>query len=301
MLNNKVLILGGGGFIGANLARYFVSKNHSVTVFDLEKPAIPVEGVEYITGDFFDEKALGMAIHEKNIIVHAVSTVNSGNSGVRFMSGYERDLLQTVRLCSMLIGTGTRLLFLSSGGTVYGNQSEMPIKESVLPCPINHYGSIKLCIENIMRTFNIQFKTNFLIARISNPYGPGQDYLKGVGFIDAALKKALCGETIDIWGDGGIIRDYIYIDDVCKMLYSLCCYNGAESTFNISSGRGVSQNDVINILENMGLSPKVAYKPARNVDVKKIILDNTKILSIYKDGLIDISAGIEKYTKYLSK
>ena len=97
------------------------------------------------------------------------------------MEGYKRDFIQTINLCGMLIRQKTNMIFLSSGGTVYGVQEVQPIKETALPVPINHYGSLKLCIENVIRTFNTQLHTKMRIARISNPYGPGQDYHKGVG------------------------------------------------------------------------------------------------------------------------
>ena len=107
------------------------------------------------------------------------------------MQGYEKDFLQTVKLCKMIKDKDVKLIFLSSGGTVYGNHDIQPLDESVLPCPINHYGNMKLCIENVIRTFNYQMNKNMIIARISNPYGPGQDFHSGVGFIDAVLKKAI--------------------------------------------------------------------------------------------------------------
>ncbi len=301
MIENRVLILGGGGFIGTNLAEHFASLGHKVTVFDLEKPKNQLKNVEYIEGDFFDDATLSGIAKEKDIIIHAISTVNPGNSNVRFLQGYEKDLVQTVKLCSMLIGTQTKLVFLSSGGTVYGNQTIMPIKESFLPKPINHYGSIKLCIENILRAFNTQFKTHFIIARVANPYGPGQDYRKGVGFIDAALKKVICGEKVEIWGDGENVRDYIYITDVCRMVHTLCYYEGSEDTFNISSGTGVSQNGILEILKKNGFTPDVTYKQARTVDVKKMILDNSKITSVYKGPITDLNSGIKAYLSYLLK
>ena len=126
---------------------------------------------------------------------------------------------------------------------MHGNQEIQPIVEDALPRPINHYGNVKLCIENTIRTFNYQAHTKILIARISNPYGPGQDFNKGVGFIDAAIKKTIRGEKIEIWGDGNNVRDYIYIDDVCRMLISLFNYQGNYDTFNISSNTGTSQRD----------------------------------------------------------
>ena len=115
-------------------------------------------------------------------------------------------------------------------------------------------------------------KKNMLVARISNPYGPGQDYHKGVGFIDAAIKRALANETIEIWGDGKVVRDYIYIDDVCKMLYKLIDYKGEYEVFNLSSNTGTSQNEIVDAIKKMEPKLEIKYLPARNVDAKKIIL-----------------------------
>ena len=160
---------------------------------------------------------------------------------------------------------------------------------------------MKLCIENTIRTFNYQAHTKILIARISNPYGPGQDFNKGVGFIDAALKKTIKGEKIEIWGDGNNIRDYIYIDDVCRMLISLFDYQGDYDTFNISSNTGTSQRDVIRMLKEMRLAPEAVYLPARSVDAKKIILSNERIMSVHKNELISIRDGIGEYYGWLQK
>ena len=206
----KVLIIGGNGFIGSNLSNCLIKHKYEVYSFDIQLPRLKVDDVNYIVGDFFDDECLEKAITGMDVIIHSLSTVNPGNSNERFMQGYSRDFVQSVKLFDMCIKKNIKVIFLSSGGTVYGIQDEQPIKETALPAPINHYGAVKLCIENVMRTFNIQLHTKMLIARISNPYGPGQDFHKGVGFVDASLKKTLRNETIEIWGDGNVVRDYIY-------------------------------------------------------------------------------------------
>lgn len=300
MKKNRLVILGGNGFIGQNLSSHFADNGAEVFSFDIALPKFRDERVRYIVGDFFDTEQLKNAVEGANTVIHAISTVNPGNSNEKYMQGYEKDLLQTVRLCTMLSQTDTKMLFLSSGGTVYGDQSRQPIAETALPSPLNHYGTLKLCIENIIRTFNTQSGTNFKIARIANPYGPGQDYTRGVGFIDAVLKRAMNGKPVEIWGDGETVRDYIYITDVCKMIYSLYLYDGRECTFNISSGHGISQNEILGIIKNLGLNVSAIYEPARSVDVKKIVLDNSKIRSFYTGGVTSAASGIKKYYEYLT-
>ena len=191
------------------------------------------------------------------------------------------------------------MIFLSSGGTVYGNQEVQPITEEAMTHPINHYGNLKLCIENTMRTFNCQENTKIIIARIANPYGIGQDFKKGVGFIDAVLKKGISDETIEIFGEGDIIRDYIYIDDVCKMLIALIPYTGLYEVLNISSGIGYSQKEIINFAREWIPNLKISFQNPRTIDVKKIVLDNSRIKHIYNSDLIPLHKGMEIYFRYL--
>ena len=300
-MKKKILILGGAGFLGSNLCCYLRNQGYGVCCFDVEYPAQRQKGIHYIKGDFFNDGELEDAVSDKECIIHAISTVNPGNSNDLYMRGYGKDLLQTIRLCEMLAEKKIKMIFISSGGTVYGNHVKQPIDENVLPSQINHYGNIKLSIENAMRTFNIQMNTKFLIARVSNPYGQGQDFHKGVGFVDAVLKNTLEGNPVEIWGDGENVRDYVYISDVCEMMGCMVEYQGEEDTFNICSGTGVSQNEVIRIIRRMGLNPDVIYMKKRSVDVRKIILSNKKISSIWKKGPINLEEGIGIYRRYLEE
>ena len=297
----KILVLGGNGFLGRNLCKYLADCGEKVYSFDMSMPEVADNRIEYIAGDFFDDYTLEETVKGMDVIYHAICTLNPGNSNEKCILGYERDFVQTAKLCSYLKDTECRMIFFSSGGTVYGNQEVQPITEDAVPVPINHYGNLKLCIENTMRTFNFQMKKNMLIARISNPYGPGQDYHKGVGFIDAAIKHTIAGETIEIWGDGNVVRDYIYIDDLCRMLYALIEYHGDIEVFNLSSNTGVSQNDIVDILKQIDPAVKVAYKPGRSVDAKKIILDNSRIRSICDFEMVSIEEGIKRYYDYIKQ
>ena len=295
----KILVLGGNGFIGKNLCDYLIESGHKVASFDLIPPAIKKENISYITGNFFDDQDIVPYLKNIDIVFHAISTINPGNSNEKYMQGYQYDFLQSVKLCNWATQFNFRLIYLSSGGTVYGFQKRMPIEEERLSVPANHYGNLKLCIENTFRTFHKQLGTDIVIARIANPYGPGQDYGKGVGFIDAALKRALRHQTIEIWGDGTIIRDYIYIGDVCQMLASLVDYTGDQEVLNISSGKGTSQNEILSIIHKIIPDISVEYLPARRVDVPEIVLDNQKILEIYQKKCVTITEGISTYYSYL--
>lgn len=297
----KILILGGNGFIGKNLGTYLSGLGYEVISFDIERKFEDKANIKYVIGNFFDDDDLLPFLSSIDVVYHAICTINPGNSNIKYMQGYMYDFLQTVKLCDWSIEYGFRLVFLSSGGTVYGKQEKMPIIEDTMAIPINHYGNLKLCIENTMRTFNKQMHSNIIIARIANPYGPGQDYSKGVGYIDAVMKHSMLHEVIEIWGDGSIIRDYIYIDDVCGMLETLIRYKGAEEVFNVGSGQGTSQNEILTVIKEMIPNIKTKYLPARSVDVPQIILDNQKIMSLYQKKCISLQRGVREYYFYLKK
>lgn len=295
----NVMILGGGGFIGQNLARFLVEREYDVSVFDQKTPKNKIHDVRYIEGDFFSDRSLDVLREGQDIIIHALSTVNPGNSNSAYLRGYGWDFLQTINLFDRLSKTGTRLLFISSAGTVYGRYGDHPFDEADPLRPINHYGSIKACVETAMRAFNEQQHTRFLSCRISNPYGPGQDSQKGVGFIDAAIKSILNRRPLEVWGDGSVVRDYIYIEDVCRMMEALIRYEGNLQTFNISTGIGTSQNEIIDIFRNLGYKLDVRYLKTRSVDAKYNIVSNHKVVAATGCTCMKLEEGIARYMQWL--
>lgn len=294
----KVIVFGGGGFIGRCLCETLVERGVEVTAFDRELSAVP-ESVRCIQGDFFDERQLAQAIQGQDMIVHAICTINPGSSVEQYMRGYEKDFVQSARLCDLAFRQGKRLLFLSSGGTVYASKNR-PLAEDDPKTPINHYGSLKLCVENMMQAF-VHAGADFRIARIANAYGPGQDYRKGVGFVDAAIKKAMRGETIEIWGDGNIVRDYIYIDDICHMLCDVLAHDGEVRIFNIGTGEGVSQRQVVEVLCTKYGNVDACYKEPRAIDARYLVLNCNRYREMFSHRPRKIKQGIENYISWLQQ
>lgn len=297
----KILILGGNGFVGKNLSKYLRDRKYFVSSFDLEIPEDKIKGVEYFSGNFFSIEDLKEVIKGQDIIFHCISTITPGTSTAQYERAFSQDFLYTVKLLTFLENTNVKLIFLSSGGTVYGEPISIPVQEDAKLAPLQYYGCLKICIEELLQTTNRLKKTNHKIARISNPYGEGQDPEKGVGFINIALQKCILGETIDIWGDGENFRDYIYISNVCGMLHAIALDESKIDVFNVSSGFGESQNGILNIMKNLGLNPNIRYTAARTIDVKSIILDNTKIRKIYTKDIISIDTGIKNLSNTILK
>lgn len=294
----KVLVLGGSGFIGKNLCKELFSGGAHVISFDrIVDPSCKCS--EAVSGDFFNDEELFKYIDQVEYIFHAISTISTNNCSEFFMRGYELDLTQGVKLFDYAAKHKKRVIFLSSGGTVYGNPKNIPTSEDEPTAPVSHYGVLKRALESAANVINDTYGTYIYSVRLSNPYGPGQDFRKGIGFIDAVLRKAMNDEEISIWGDGTIIRDYIYIEDACKIMCSLLDYEGKNTIFNVGTGIGTSQNSVIEAIRKNGVDVRVKYCPARTFDVKANILDVRRIRSIYDEKLIPIEQGIHLYYKYI--
>jgi UDP-glucose 4-epimerase len=167
-----------------------------------------------------------------------------------------------------------RIVYLSSGGTVYGTPKSLPITENHPTNPTCSYGIVKLAIEKYLLMYSELYQLDATILRPSNPYGPGQTH-KGVqGFIGTCIDKINDGQPIIVWGNGSVVRDYVYIDDVVTAC--LAAMKGQEiGPVNISSGAGYSLNQIINMIEKYkGEAVEVVYQSKRSFDIPEVILDN---------------------------
>jgi UDP-glucose 4-epimerase len=209
---------------------------------------------------------------------------------------------------------GKRLVFTSSGGTVYGRLRSTPVAEDHPLDPISAYGAAKVAAEKYIGLFRAQHGVDGRIARLANPYGTGQDAGKGLGAVTIFLDRALKGEPISIWGDGNVVRDYIHIADAAEALTRLSMVptdpTAETPVFNIGSGEGRSLNEIIDEIRGLlGRPVTVHYDDARPFDVPVSVLDisraKTKLdwrpqLS-FKNGLSrtheDITAGRRFYSR----
>jgi len=193
------------------------------------------------------------------------------------------------------------IIFLSSGGTVYGHPDNMSKKkESDSKNPISSYGIIKLTIEKYLYLFNYLYGLNYLILRASNPFGEYHNNLKQ-GLIDVILKKVLNREIVEIWGDGTVVRDYIYIKDLVKIIVDLIEKEIQNEIINIGSGRGYSINNIIKIIQNEIGNFHLEYKDARQVDIPYIVLNINKLEKFIDINLTSIEDGIKRTYDSLKK
>ena len=274
----KVLVLGGSGFIGSALIGGLLNQGHQVKVFDRNIEAVRLQFpkiAEAVQADFSDVMSLTEAMSGVDMIFHLISTSVPATSNKNPVHDIESNLVNTVKLLELMRNADLkRIVYLSSGGTVYGPPKSLPITETHPTNPTCSYGIVKLAIEKYLQMYAELYQLDVTILRPSNPYGPGQTH-KGVqGFIGTCIDKINAGQPITVWGDGSVVRDYVYIDDVVSACLSAMT---AEYTgpVNISSGVGYSLNQIINMIEkHKGEEIEVIYQQKRSFDIPEVILDN---------------------------
>lgn len=276
---SRCTVLGGNGFIGANLCLALTSIGVSVLGAGRSAAARSdlADKIDWFQIDLAkNDGSLRRAVQNADIVVHLVSTLLPAPSNHEPIRDVEENLIGTLRLLDYCKEAGVRkVIFASSGGTVYGLQQPKPIVESVLPKPISSYGIVKAAAENYMNLYRHLYALDFVALRISNAFGQYQ-MPHDQGLIAALMGKALRGATIDIWGDGSVVRDYVYIDDVVRAILSAMTLENpsAPRIYNVGSGVGRSVNEVLSAVKAVhGDLPRVNYLPQRSVDVPVNILD----------------------------
>jgi UDP-glucose 4-epimerase len=232
---------------------------------------------EIVTGDFLNYGDLARALSGIEVVFHLISTTLPKPSNDNPVYDVETNLVGSLRLLELCRAHRVRkVVFSSSGGTVYGVPATVPIAEAHPTEPLCSYGIQKLAIEKYLQLEHALHGLDYCILRPSNPYGERQRTDVAQGAIAVFLERALRGEPIEIWGDGSVVRDYVYVGDVAEAFVRAVSYEGAQRVFNVGSGTGTSLKELIEkIGALLGRKPAVDYRPARRVDVPINVLDSS--------------------------
>lgn len=277
----RCLVLGGNGFLGSELCKVLLSQGYVVRIFDRpidhkHKNSISSE-IEYIEGDFTNEYEVDDAVKDCDVVFHLISTTLPKSSNDNPVYDVESNVVGTIKmLTSALKHSVKKVVFTSSGGTVYGVPEVIPITEKHPTNPICSYGISKLAIEKYLYLFHALFGLDYTVLRISNPYGKGQRLESVQGVVGVMIGRALQQRPVEIWGTGEVVRDYIHVSDVTKALILAMNYGGDHHIFNIGSGEGVSLNTLLGAIEKItNCKVNRVYKLKRNLDVQINVLDYT--------------------------
>jgi UDP-glucose 4-epimerase len=278
----RVLVLGGSGFLGSHIVDKFLTEKHDVVVYDLypERFRRSPTGIQFVTGDFGNVGALSELIATGfDAVIHCVSTTTPKSSNESPEFDIQSNVIGTLYLLDVCAKAKVgKVVFLSSGGTVYGDIGDHDqVSETHAVRPMCSYGVSKLTIEHYLDVYRHLRGLDYVALRLSNPYGERQSPLRSLGALTVFLHKTLKRQNVEVWGDGAVTRDFIYVGDVSNAVY-LATINPISGVFNVGTGVGLSLRDILtHITAVVGREPKVDWLAARSFDVPRIVLDASKL------------------------
>jgi UDP-glucose 4-epimerase len=271
----NVLGIGGNGFIGSHIQDLLLQRGHSVRVLDARperyRPVLP--GVDYRAGSSADPSALSESLVGIDSVLYLASTTVPSTSNADIPWDIKSNLIPLVATLDAMRRAGVEhMVFLSSGGTVYGITDGAPVLESAPLDPISSYGVVKVASEKYLGMYRRLYGLRPLMLRPSNPFGPRQGHDGVQGFISTSMMRLRRDEPIEIWGDGSVVRDYLYVEDLA-LAAVLGIENSAVGAVNIGSGVGRSVSEVIAALSALtGATARIEYHAGRAFDVPQLVL-----------------------------
>lgn len=279
----RILVLGGSGFLGSHIVDIFLAEKHDVTVYDLypERFRRSPRGIKFFTGDFGNVGALSELIATGfDGVIHCVSTTTPKSSNESPEFDIQSNVIGTLNLLDICVRHGIgKLVFLSSGGTIYGDIGDAGMVDELHPVrPMCSYGVSKLAIEHYLDVYKHLRGLDYVALRLANPFGERQSPLRALGALTVFLHRTLKRQNVEIWGDGSVTRDFIYVGDVANAVY-LATVNPISGVYNVGTGSGLSLKDIlVHITHVVDTEPSVTWLPSRSFDVPRIVLDAGKLM-----------------------
>lgn len=300
----RVLITGGSGFLGQNLIRHLSRCGYQTVCLDRYEARFLEEcHTEFIQGDISEDKQLIGFLEGVDIVIHLACTILPQMSNSDPYFDMTTNVGGTLHLLDSAVKNGVKkVIFLSSGGTVYGIPQTIPIREDHPTNPTCSYGISKLTIEKYLRLYRNLYGLNSCAVRLSNPYGPYQRVKSAQGVIPVFCYKALTNQPIEIWGDGSVKRDFIYVEDaVCAIKKLMEIEGDLPYELNIGSGIAESLNNLLDMISKVtGKELDRRYTPGRAFDVPINILDTTLAQKTLQwKTKISLEEGLEKTVEYI--
>lgn len=266
-----ILLVGGAGFIGRSLAARLVAHGKEVHVLSRRLAGELPAGVVAHQGDQGDPDVVAPLLARCAEVFHLATATTPADTVWQPVMEAEVNLLPTLRFleCAQQF-PANRYVYVSTGGALYGDAELAGEKASL--APVSYHGAGKLALESFFGVFGQRHPGRLSILRPSNVYGPGQGLRPGFGVVRTLLEKARDNGTVTVYGDGGAVRDYLYIDDLVSAC--LCALSGPAGTYNIGAGRGTSLSTLLALVERVtGQHLKIERQPTRSSDVKCIVLN----------------------------
>ncbi len=303
----NILLLGAAGFIGTNLTlKLSEDPNNKITLVDVNKdyflPEVRGKNVSIVESPLDENADFASLLQGQEVVYHLVSTTVPTTSNQQVANELTANVVMTARLLDACVSCGVqKVIFISSGGTVYGKESRCPLKEDTATDPISSYGIQKITIEKLLYLYHYMHGLDYRVVRLANPYGPYQRPNGILGAVTTFTYKALNREQIVVYGDGSVVRDFIYIDDAVRGILTIAYGDSRHKTFNLGSGYGTSIRQVLEqIQSSLKIPLDIAWKESRKVDVPVNFLDITRYETAFGPlNPISLQEGVQKTADFM--
>ncbi len=301
----KILVTGGAGFIASHVSDLFLSKGHKVVVLDNlsggKRENVP-RAARFVKLDIRDARGVEALFKKERFDVvdsHAAQmSVPASVEDPRLDA--DINVLGILNLLEASRKTGVRkFIHVSSGGTVYGSPKKLPITEKYPILPMSPYGITKAVGEDYLRFYRAEHGLKYSVLRYSNVYGPRQLPHGEAGVVAIFIQKLLAGGVPTIFGDGSVIRDYVYCGDVARANLALLTRGDGEA-YNIGTGVPTNLKKLFSVIaREMGYRGKPKYGPPRPGDLKANVLDFGKARrELGWKPEVDFAEGIRRTADY---
>lgn len=301
MTPQGILLLGGAGFVGRALTARLRSLERECYIVGRSASMIDSQySEEYYVAPLDNIELLKELLPKCRVVIHLASDTTPGASALQPTLDATTNLLPSLRFLEVLQEySHISLIYISTGGAIYGDCYGGKASEDMQLSPMSYYGAGKAAFEKFVHAYTKQTGNSAIILRPSNLYGPGQSYRPGFGIIPTIFYNLIHSKIMEVWGDGKIVRDYLFIDDFVD-----CCMNIIDDlkivdkaeVYNVGSAEGLSLNTLFSMVESIS-GRKVArnYQQTRKVDVERIVLDSSRIQRDYLwKNKTDFHSGLTK-------
>lgn len=273
-----VLVVGGNGFLGSHLVDALSDRGHAVTAFDRFSAGAPnfrSSSATILAGDFLSRTDLRAAVAGRDVVFHFLATTTPATAEADPTLDIRTNVIQTIELLTACVAAGVgRVYFASTGGAIYGPQERSDFSETSPTLPVSPYGIGKLAVEHYLRYFRVTHGLQSTSLRISNPFGTRQHPNRKQGLIPIALREIARGGTVLRYGDGSMVRDYVFVDDLVRMIAPLVDAEPKHDVYNLGSGRAHTVAEVLASISRVtGIDFPIREIPIPATFVDRVVLD----------------------------
>lgn len=294
----KAVVIGANGFIGSHLVDSLVADGLDVTAFDRfssVEPTFATDQVRLLQGEFLSRSDLEEAVRGQDYVFHFLSTTSPATAEADPTLDIRTNVAQSVELLESSVEAGVQhFYYASTGGAIYGPQDKLEYAEIDRALPISPYGIGKLSVEHYLHYFRAKHGLNSTALRISNPYGTRQKANKKQGLIPIALRQIFLGLPVTRLGNGSMVRDYVYVEDLVRMVTSMVGVDTDFDLYNLGSGQGHSVNSIIESLRRVtDIDFEVIERIAPPTFVDRVVLNTARYRAEFESGsLTSLDDGV---------